>query len=233
MPHLLIVEDDPLVAAFLGEGLRASGFTTAVAPDGPAALAAARGDRFECVILDLVLPGLGGCDVLRELRGFAPKLPVLVLTGRPDLGDVVSCLDLGADDYMTKPFRFAELVARVNARLRHGGAAAAQVLVANGVELDLLGRRARAAGREVALTSREFALLEALMRHAGEVLTRQQLLSDVWGYFFDTGSNIVNVYVGALRRKLGEGCIETVRNVGYRIPVRERTAARQGGWPPT
>ena len=226
MPQILIVEDDPLVSSFLEKGLRAGGYSTHVVADGEVAVETARSHPFELMILDMALPGREGFEVLRELRGLGRRVPVLVLTGRPDLRDAVSCLDIGADDYMTKPFRFAELLARVRARLRKPGNEDHGVLTVGDLELDVLARRVRVDGREVALTSREFELLEVFMRHPGQVLSREQLLSDVWGYFFDPGTNIVNVYIGSLRKKLGEGSIETLRRVGYRLTVRPPTVAR-------
>jgi DNA-binding response OmpR family regulator len=144
---------------------------------------------------------------------------VLVLTGRPELRDAVACLDVGADDYMTKPFRFEELLARVRARLRAPGTEEATVLEVGSVALDLRTRRVRVRGREVMLTPREYGLLEVLMRHPDQVLSREQLLAHAWGYSVEPGTNVVNVYVSALRKKLGEEAIEAVRGVGYRLRV--------------
>jgi DNA-binding response OmpR family regulator len=155
--------------------------------------------------------------VLEELRAQGKQLPVLVVTGRPELRDVVSVLDVGADDYMTKPFRFEELLARVRARLRARGTEEATVLTAGNIQLNLRTRRAKVDDREVNLSGREYALLETFMRHPDQVLSRQQLLSHVWGYFFDPGTNLINVYVGSLRSKLGQDVIETLRGVGYRF----------------
>jgi DNA-binding response OmpR family regulator len=217
MSRILIAEDEPRLASFLQKGLRASGFTTHVAGDGVAASTMARDEKFDLVILDLGLPDLDGSLVLRDLRAAGQRLPVIVLTARDDLSDKVAALEGGADDYLTKPFRFEELLARIRARLREDGTAEQTVITAGRVALDLRTRRVKVRGRLVELTAREFAMLEVLMRHPGHVLAREQLLSHVWGYDHDPGSNVVDVYVGYLRRKLGEQVIETVRGVGYRL----------------
>ncbi len=219
MNRVLIAEDEPRLASFLEKGLKANGYMTTIVEDGHVASIVARDDEFDLMILDIGLPGMDGFRVLKEVRGRGQKLPVLVLTARDDVHDKVSGLDLGADDYMTKPFRFEELLARVRARLRSDGRDAETVLEAGGVSLDVRSRRARIAGEEVALTAREFTLLETFMRHPGQMLSREQLLSHVWGYDYDPGSNVVDVYIGYLRRKLGEGMIETVRGMGYRLNV--------------
>jgi DNA-binding response OmpR family regulator len=171
------------------------------------------------MILDMGLPEKEGFLVLTELRGRGLRLPVLVLTGRRER-DAVACLDAGADDYMQKPFHFAELLARVRTRLRPEGTEHQHVLSARDIRLDLLSRRATVGDREVSLTAREFALLETLLQHADHVLSREQLLSHVWGYSFDPTTNLVNVYVNSLRKKLGRDAIETVRGVGYRLRAR-------------
>jgi DNA-binding response OmpR family regulator len=217
--RVLIAEDEPRLASFLGKGLRANGFATTVVGDGNTASAIARDDRFDLLILDLGLPGKDGTHVLRELRAGGQRMPVLILTARDDVSDKVAGLESGADDYMTKPFRFEELLARVRARLRDERTVEPTVLRAADVMLDLRTRRASAEGRTTELTAREFTMLEVLMRHAGQVLSRQQLLSHVWGYDYDPGSNVVDVYVGYLRRKLGQSAIETVRGMGYRLRV--------------
>jgi DNA-binding response OmpR family regulator len=163
------------------------------------------------------LPGLDGREVLRAVRARRQRLPVIVLTARDSVDDTVGSLEEGADDYVTKPFRFEELLARVRLRLRDDVTEEPTVLNAGGVSLDLRSRRATADDRTIELTAREFALLETFLRHAGQVLTREQLLSHVWGYDFDPGSNVVDVYVRYLRKKLGEGVIDTVRGMGYRL----------------
>jgi DNA-binding response OmpR family regulator len=215
--RILIAEDDPLISSFLEKGLRASGYTTTVVADGDQATSLALTGGFDLLVLDIALPGREGFEVLQDLRGQGKDTPVIVLTGRPDMRDVVSVLDVGADDYMTKPFRFEELLARVRARLRAHGTEEVTVLNTGAVRLDLRTRRATVGDREVDLTAREFALLETFMRHPGQVLSREQLLSHVWGYFFDPGTNLVNVYVSSLRHKLGESVIQTVRGAGYRF----------------
>jgi DNA-binding response OmpR family regulator len=217
MSRILIVEDDALVADFVGRGLRAHGYTTVATDEAGAGAALALTGDFDLVILDIGLPGGDGFALLQHVRGVGSRVPVIVLTGRPDQRDAVDCLDHGADDYMTKPFRFDELLARVRVRLRRTGTDEPDSLTAAGVTLDLRSRRAEVDGREIELTAREFAILELFMRHPGHVLSRAQLLSHVWGYFFDPGTNVVNVYVSALRKKLGANRIETVRGTGYRL----------------
>jgi DNA-binding response OmpR family regulator len=214
--RILIAEDDPLIASFLQKGLRAHGFTTFLADDGERAQRLSLTDEFDLLILDMGLPQREGLHVLQELRARGKTLPVLVLTGRRER-DAVMCLEAGADDYMTKPFHFEELLARVRTQLRSRGTEQPFVLRAGDVRLDLKSRRATVHERTVELTAREFSLLETLLRHAGQVLSREQLLSHVWGYSFDPSTNLVNVYVNSLRKKLGRDVIETVRGVGYRL----------------
>ncbi len=217
MNRILIAEDEPRLASFLEKGLRANGFVTTIAEDGERASLMARDDEFDLLVLDLGLPGKDGTQVLRELRASGQRMPVIILTARDDVSDKVSGLEGGADDYVTKPFRFEELLARVRARLRDERTLEPTVLQAGEVGLDLRTRRATVVGRTIDLTAREFTMLEVLMQHAGQVLSREQLLSHVWGYDYDPGSNIVDVYVGYLRKKLGPGTIETVRGMGYRL----------------
>ena len=219
MGRILIAEDEPRLSSFLEKGLRAAGYSTTVCDNGTQAAASARDQDFDLMILDIGLPGQDGFAVLRALRARGEKLPVLVLTARDEITDTVTGLDLGADDYVTKPFVFEELLARVRARLRGGdrGEADALELEAGGVRLDIRTRRAAVDGRAVELSAKEFALLETFLRHPGHVLSREQLLSHVWGYDFDPGSNVVDVYVGYLRRKLGSARFETVRSIGYRM----------------
>jgi DNA-binding response OmpR family regulator len=220
MARILIAEDDPLISAFLEKGLRANGFVTSVAADGAEATELSMTDAFDLLILDLALPEREGFDVLEELRRRGRKVPVLVLTGRPELRDAVACLDVGADDYMTKPFRFEELLARVRARLRAPGTEEPTVLVVGDLEMDLRSRRVKVSGEEVTFTPREHGLLEVLMRHPDQVLSREQLLAHAWGYGAGPGTNVVTVYIGMLRKKLGDDAIEAVRGVGYRLRVR-------------
>jgi DNA-binding response OmpR family regulator len=217
MSRILIAEDEPRLASFLEKGLRAQGYTTTVVTDGTAASALARDDEFDLLVLDLGLPGKPGADVLRDLRGSGQRMPVLILTARDDVDSTVAGLEGGADDYVTKPFRFEELLARIRARLREQPEREQTVLEAGGVTLDMRARRAEVEGRKVELSAREYTMLEVLMRHAGQVLSREQLLSHVWGYDHDPGSNVVDVYVGYLRKKLGPDVIETARGMGYRL----------------
>jgi two-component system, OmpR family, copper resistance phosphate regulon response regulator CusR len=215
--RILIAEDEARIASFLEKGLRANGFATDVASDGEAALSLALTGRFDLLILDLGLPGMDGLEVLRHLREAGRDLPVVVLTARDSVRDTVAGLEGGADDYIPKPFRFEELLARVRVRLRGERSAEATLLRAGDLALDLRTRQAIVDGKGVDLSAREFALAEVFFRHPGQVLSREQLLSLVWGYDFDPGSNVVDVYVGYLRRKLGRDRIASVRGMGYRL----------------
>jgi two-component system, OmpR family, copper resistance phosphate regulon response regulator CusR len=215
--RILIAEDELKIASFLEKGLRANGFATDIATDGEEALALARSGRYDLLILDLGLPQLPGLDVLSELRATGNPLPVVILTARDQVRDTVAGLEGGADDYITKPFSFDELLARVRVRLRGERVREPTVLQAGNLALDLRTRQALVDGEAVDLSAREFALAEALFRHPGQVLSREQLLSHVWGYDFDPGSNIVDVYVGYLRRKLGKERIAAVRGMGYKL----------------
>ena len=220
MSRILIAEDEPRLSSFLEKGLRAAGYSTTVCDDGLVAAGMARDAEFDLLILDIGLPGQDGFAVLRSLRARGEKMPVLILTARDEITDTVTGLDSGADDYVTKPFVFEELLARVRARLRAPDQAdSALELSGGGVRLDVRTRRAEVDGDEVELTAKEVTLLETFLRHPGQVLSREQLLSHVWGYDFDPGSNIVEVYVRYLRKKLGERTIETVRGMGYRLAV--------------
>ncbi|TQE15678.1 response regulator transcription factor [Streptomyces ipomoeae] len=221
MNRILIVEDEERIASFVEKGLRAGGFTTTVVGDGDAAYEYALTGGFDLILLDIGLPGRDGFTVLRELREARVTVPVIVLTARDSVRDTVAGLEGGADDWMTKPFRFEELLARVRLRLRTVARAPEVTMLRSGeLTLDLRTRRARAGERMVDLTAREFVLLELFLRHPGQVLSREQILSHVWGYDFDPGSNIVDVYVRALRKKLGAQQLETVRGMGYRLPVK-------------
>lgn len=221
MARILIVEDEPRIASFVAKGLRADGHVATVAADGLRGLDEAMSGNHDLVVLDIGLPGMDGFTVLEHLRAQGSSVPVIVLTARDSVTDTVAALEGGADDYMPKPFRFAELLARIRIRLRPGpGAdprARDEALSAGGVHLDLRTRRATVDGRQLDLSAREFALAEIFMLNAGQVLSREQLLDQVWGFDFDPGSNVVDVYVGYLRRKLGPDTIETVRGMGYRF----------------
>lgn len=217
MSRILIAEDESGIAAFLEKGLRAEGFTTMVVEDGVSASDLARDSSFDLLILDLGLPGKDGRDVLTEIRSRGEKMPVIILTARKSVQDTVAGLEGGADDYVTKPFSFQEVLARIRVRLRSTPTADVLLLESGNVRLDLRRRTAEVGDSEVDLSAREFALAETLMEHPGQVLSREQLLSHVWGYDFDPGSNVVDVYVGYLRKKLGDNTIETVRGMGYRF----------------
>jgi two-component system copper resistance phosphate regulon response regulator CusR len=225
MSRILIVEDETRIASFLEKGLRANGFATQVTGNGEQALLLARRGAFDLLILDLGLPDKDGLEVLRELREDHISLPVIILTARESVSDRVLGLEGGADDYITKPFRFEELLARVRVRLRADRTAEPTLLRAGNAVLDLRMRRALVGDRTVDLSAREFALAEVFFRHPGQVLSREQLLSQVWGYDFDPGSNIVDVYVGYLRKKLGKEVIKSVRGMGYRLEHGEPNAA--------
>jgi DNA-binding response OmpR family regulator len=215
--RILIVEDEPGMASFIEKGLGSRGYATKVCREGAEATAIASDEDFDLMILDLGLPDVDGLSVLREIRRRGERMPVIILTARDDIGDKVEGLDAGAGDYVTKPFKLEELLARVRVQLREDRAAEPTVIEAGGITLDVRTRRAMAGGEVVDLTAREFTMLETFMRHAGQVLSREQLLAHVWGYDYDPGSNVVEVYVRYLRRKLGEPAIETVRGVGYRL----------------
>lgn len=219
MSAILIAEDHAEISSFIDKGLRASGYVTTLTADGRQAWAMASTGAFDLLVLDVGLPGLDGFEVLRRLRGDGVEIPVIILTARDGVDDTVSGLEGGANDYMTKPFQFAELLARVRLRLREGGATPAEeaTLTAGDLSLDIRRRTARAAGREVELTAREFSLLEAFVEHADQVLSREQLLGMVWDMDFDPGSNVVDVFVRSLRSKIGAERILTVRGVGYRL----------------
>ncbi|MEU1970092.1 response regulator transcription factor [Microbacterium sp. NPDC019599] len=216
MTRILIIEDEPRIAAFVSRGLEAAGYVTAVAEDGAEGLERALRPDIDLVLLDVGLPTMDGFEVLRELRSRGSAVPVIMLTARSSTRDTVEGLDAGANDYMSKPFTFDELLARVRSRLRESTQPASTSLTHGDVVLDILGRRATVAGREVELSAREFSLAEQFLRNPGHVLSREQLLSRVWGLDFDPGSNVVDVYVRYLRAKLGSQHIVTVRGAGYR-----------------
>ena len=217
MTRILIAEDEDRIVTFLERGLRTNGFSTTAVRTGPDAVALARDDQFELLVLDLGLPGLDGQEVLHQIRARGEKLPVIILTAREGIDDTVAGFDAGADDYVTKPFRFEELLARIRARLRDETTPETTILRVGSLSLDMRTRRATVDGRQVELSAREYALAETFMRHPGQVLSREQLLSHVWGYDFSPDSNVVDVYVRYLRRKLGADVITTVRGMGYRL----------------
>jgi len=221
MARILLAEDEPRIASFITRGLQAHEFTVSTTADGQEALNWALFGDYDLLVLDIGLVGIDGFEVLRRLRGGGSDLPVIVLTARDSVADTVAGLESGADDYMAKPFSLDELLARIRLRLRqrptsseHG---ASTTLTAGDVTVDIRSRTATRAGRTVELSAREFSLLEMLVSHAGQVLSREQILSGVWGYDYDPGSNVVEVYVRNLRRKLGDDLIETVRGMGYRL----------------
>jgi DNA-binding response OmpR family regulator len=219
--RILVVEDQPAIADFVERGLRSAGYAVTCVETGEAGQAEALGGDYALVLLDLMLPGRGGLEVLDAIRRKDTALPVIVLTARGEIADRVAGLDRGANDYVVKPFSVDELLARIRAQLRHPGQRAANVLECGDLRLDLGTRRVERAGDEIRLTAREFELLVYLMRHPGQVLSRAQILNAVWGYDHEPGTNVLEVYVNYLRRKLrteaGEAPIETVRNVGYRL----------------
>jgi DNA-binding response OmpR family regulator len=217
MSNVLIVEDEARIASFLQKGLRANGFATTIVNDGNAALLEASSGVFDIVLLDLGLPGRDGFSVLSELRRRGSMVPVIVLTARRGIDDTVAGLEGGADDYIAKPFRFEELLARVRLRLRGDRVPDTQVLRCGSLTLDLRTRVVSTNGTKYDLSTREFALAEFLLRHPNQVLSREQLLSRVWGYDYDPGSNVVDVYIRYLRKKIGAARIETVRGAGYRL----------------
>lgn len=217
MNRILLAEDEERIASFIVKGLRANGFRSETVDNGSDAVVFARSGEFDLMILDIGLPDLDGFSVLRRLRAERVEIPIIILTARDAVEDTVAGLSGGADDYMHKPFAFDELLARIRLRLTAPSATESTVLKAGDLSLDLRTRRARVDDLDVELTTREFTLLETFLRHPDEVLTRQQLLSRVWEFDFDPGSNVVDVYIRYLRSKLGAERFETVRGAGYRL----------------
>lgn len=218
--RLLVAEDDPVIADFVAQGLREAGYAVDVAGTGPEALKMALEGTFDAAVIDVMLPGLDGLSLIEQLRAKRIQTPVLILSARHSVDDRVKGLQAGGDDYLTKPFAFAELLARVQALLRRaGGAAEPTRLVAGDLSLDLLSRKVERAGKPLDLRPREFALLEYFMRHPGRVLSKTMILSHVWGYSFDPGTNVVDVLVSRLRDKVDREFdtkrIHTVRGAGY------------------
>jgi two-component system, OmpR family, response regulator len=217
---ILVIEDEPGIVDFLERGLRAHGFDVAAALDGESGTERALTHDVDLVVLDMMLPGRGGLEVLAALREYKPGLPVIVLTALSEVEDRVVGLDAGAVDYLTKPFSLTELAARIRAQLRVAAQTPQTTLSGGDIEVDLLTREVRRAGEPVRLSTTEFELLAYLMRNRGRVLSREQILRAVWGYEYDPGTNVVDVYIGYLRRKLrrdGDAPIVTVRSVGYRF----------------
>ena len=218
MSTILIVEDEARITAFIAKGLKAAGYTTMTTALGEETVDLAVAGGVDLIVLDVGLPDIDGFEVLERLRGQGVSTPVIMLTARSSVADRVAGLEGGADDYMPKPFSFEELLARIRLRVRTGQPqASAMVLDHQGLSLDLRTRRAQVEGRSVDLSAREFSLAETFLRNPGQVLSREQLLSAVWGYDFDPGSNVVDVYVSYLRAKLGKERFETVRGMGYRL----------------
>ena len=219
--RILVIEDERPIAEFVQRGLEAEGYSVSCAYDGEEGLAKARSGDYALVVLDVLLPRLSGLEVIRRIREDDKSLPVIMLTALAETDDVVSGLDLGANDYLTKPFSFAELLARIRAHLRQPGQASGNSLEVGQISLDFRSRAVNRAGRGVKLTAREFELLAYLMRHPDQVLSRAQILNAVWGYDYDPGTNVLEVYIGYLRRKLavadGDAPIQTVRSAGYRL----------------
>lgn len=217
MGRILIAEDEPGIAQFLESGLEAAGHTPLVVANGKEAAAMARDDTFDLLLLDLGLPGLDGMTVLRQIRARGDRLPVVILTARDDLTSTLNGFESGASDFVTKPFRFEELLARINVRLNTGAIPSETKRVVGSSVLDVARRVVEVDGIEHSLSSREFTLADVFFTNPGQVLSREQLLSRVWGYDFEPGSNVIDVYVGYLRKKLGSDAIETVRGAGYRL----------------
>jgi DNA-binding response OmpR family regulator len=222
--RILIVEDESRIASFLEKGLRGQGHTPTVVADGFTGLDYALTGDFDLMVLDVGLPDMDGLTVLARLRAQGSSLPVVVLTARDSVETTMAALEGGADDYMPKPFRFDELAARIRLRLRTRvtDRTDSHVLEQGPLSLDLRNRQLHVDGAQVELSAREFTLCETFLRNPGQVLTREQLLSNVWGYDFDPGSNVVDVYVGYLRKKIGAARIVTVRGMGYRLDVHGR-----------
>jgi two-component system, OmpR family, copper resistance phosphate regulon response regulator CusR len=218
--RLLVVEDEPRILSFLVRGLESEGFTVDSELDGMAALRRASSRRYDLIVLDLLLPRLDGLSVLRELQRRRPNLPVVVLSARSDLATKLRGFELGASDYVAKPFALDELIARIRAQLRHALPAAGEhgAIRVGSLVLDVAGRQVRIGETAADLSDREFRLLRELALHPGEVISRERLLSEVWGYHFDPRSNVVDVCIRRLRKKLGPRApIETIRHAGYRL----------------
>lgn len=218
MSNILVIEDEPGIASFVAKGLKAAGYQPTTVGTGNEGLAHILTDGYDLVVLDIGLPDIDGFEVLERARGSGSKTPVIILTARSSVDDTVAGLSGGADDYMAKPFRFEELLARIRLRLRSDQAAVeTTTLTCGGLTLDLRTRTATVGGKAIELSAREFALLETFMQHPEQVLSREQLLSRVWGYDSDPGSNVVDVYVRYLRKKIGAERLVTAWGMGYRL----------------
>ncbi len=217
MTHILVAEDEERISSFVVKGLHSAGYSVTAVASGTNALERLRNDRFDLVLLDIGMPGVNGLEVLRRIRLEDSQLPVIMLTARTSLHDTVTGLDIGASDYIPKPFRVEELLARIRSRLRAAEQLAPSTVSYGDIEIDLHSRRATVKGRNVELSAREFSLVHEFLRNADRVLSREHLLSTVWGVDFDPGSNVVDVYVRYLRAKVGASRIETVRGAGYRL----------------
>lgn len=218
MSTILIIEDESRIASFIAKGLKSAGFNARTTPSGEEGVFMAIEEDVDLIVLDAGLPDIDGFEVLERLRGQGVTTPIIMLTARTSVADRVESLEGGADDYMPKPFSFEELLVRIRLRLRtHTPTVASTELSHNGLTLDLRTRRACADGEWVDLSAREFSLAETFLRNPGQVLSREQLLNTVWGFDFDPGSNVVDVYVSYLRNKLGKDRFETVRGMGYRL----------------
>ncbi len=219
--RVLVVEDDPKILSFVRKGLEEQGFTVEASADGDQGLQLASGSAFDAIVLDIMLPGRDGLSILRALRAQKNTVPVLLLTARSALGERVEGLELGADDYLTKPFFMEELIARIHALVRRASGEQLSVLQAADLVVHLITREVKRGETSIELTKREFNLLELLMRSPGRVFTRTQILEHVWGYDFDPQTNVVDVYVRRVRKKIdstpADSLVETVRGVGYRL----------------
>ena len=217
--RILVIEDEPRILGFLARGLEAEGFTVHASRNGREGLKRARRDHYDLVLLDLLLPGLDGLSVLHALNRLRPEVPVMIVSARSDLQTKLRGFGLGAADYLSKPFSFDELIARIHVQLRRNGRGENdQVLRAGTLALDLTRREVQRDGTKVQLSDREFRVLHHLLEHQGEVISRERLLSEVWGYHFNPGSNVVDVCIRRLRKKLGSDApIETIRHAGYRV----------------
>ena len=218
MSNILVIEDSERIASFIVKGLQSHGYQVTHTTNGEDALKLTGAAEFDLVILDIGLPGMDGFAVLEQLRGSGNEVPVIVLTARDSVDNTVASFEGGADDYMSKPFSFEELLARVRRRISTPGEVVTETILSHKqISLDLRTRRVSVAGTEFDLTAREFTMLEFFLRHAGQVLSREQILSRVWGFDHDPGSNVVDVYIRYLRQKLGNDAVQTVRGMGYRL----------------